>query len=130
MSNTAEALELLNRQTFDAEARKSAGADGEDWLVFLQRRLAANFSIRRANCVTQNRIEMIEFIQGGIPAEREFSEGHTVDVIESIGRPDLAAVTSVIHLAGQTDNFRNTKIFAKQPSDDWICVYWQVQKLA
>jgi hypothetical protein len=127
MSETSEVLELLNRQTFDAEAQTLIS--GEHWREFLQRSLAANFSIRRANGAAQNKAEMIEFIAGSIPAKRAMSKGYPVEVIESIGSSGLAAVTCVIHLAGQTDNFRNTKIFARQPSDSWLCVYWQVQKL-
>jgi hypothetical protein len=62
MSGTSEALELLNKQTFDAEAQTLIG--GEHWREFLQRSLAANFSIRRANGATQIKAEMIEFIAG------------------------------------------------------------------
>ena len=128
MSKTREVLELLNRQTFDAEAQTLIG--GEHWREFLQRSLAANFSIRRANGATQNKAEMIEFVEGNDPVERVIIEDYPVEVIESIGGSALAAVISVIRLADQTDNFRNTKIFAWQPSGSWLCVYWQVQKLA
>jgi hypothetical protein len=78
VNETIEDLKLLNRQTFDAEAQKQIGGAGEHWRDFLQVLLAANFSIRRANGVTQNKAEMIEFIQGGVPVERVLSEGYQV----------------------------------------------------
>jgi hypothetical protein len=104
------------------------GENKGDWQQFLQRVLAVNFSIKRANGATQNKMEMIEFVQGSNPVERIIAE-NSVETIESIGGSALAAVTSVITLKEQTDKFRNTKIFSLQPSGRWLCVYWQVTKI-
>jgi hypothetical protein len=46
MTDEARLIEL-NRQTFDAEAKKKIGAD--DWNKFLWRTLANNFQIRRSD---------------------------------------------------------------------------------
>jgi hypothetical protein len=117
-------LKKLNEDTFTAEAQ--SGIDGVDWDKFLQRVLSDDFRIRRSNLAIplQDRDEMIAHIRKDKnPPKRRTSK---VVMVED---GDYGVVTSIVTLEGQTDQFHNLKVFFRQPSGDWQCVYWQVSKL-
>lgn len=116
-------LREINGNTFTAEAKKKIGA--EDWDIFLQRVLSEDFRMRRSNpsIAIQNRDEMIAYIQDREGRERKVSD---VVVFEDAG---YGVVTSVVALEGETDRFHNIKVFVRQASEDWQCVYWQVSRL-
>jgi hypothetical protein len=117
-------LKKLNEDTFTAEAQGSI--NGVEWFEFLERVLSDDFRIRRSNLTIplQGRDEMIAHIQKDkYPLKRQ------VDKVIVVEDSDYGLVTSIITLEGQTDRFHNIKVFLRQASKDWQCVYWQVSKL-
>jgi hypothetical protein len=128
MSTSEDELRNLNQHTFDAEAKPQTPIDGRDWKTYLRDVLACNFSIKRFNGVVQNKCEMIEFIDGGVPAARVI-DPTSVAVFQNLGDPRLGVVTCVVTLASNNKSYRNTKVFSQQPSGSWLCVYWQVAEV-
>jgi len=117
-------LEQLNENTFHAENKaKQIGEKKEDWETFLRGVLAADFRISRASRTVQNKDEMIEQIRGD---ERE-REGPN-DVGGGV-EGDYGVVTSIVTVKGDPNKYHNFKVFQRQPSGDWQCVYWRVIKL-
>jgi hypothetical protein len=122
MADTNKLVEL-NENTFKAEAKEKIG--DEDWDKFLWRVLADDFRIRRANpaILPQDKHKMIVHIRYDKSAKRNFSD---VKVFED---GDFGLVTSIVTLEGQDDRFHNIKVFTRQNSGDWQCVYWRVVRL-
>lgn len=133
MSTVEEELKRLNQHTFDAEAKEQIAIDGktEEWDQFLRRVLACNFSIKRFNGVVQNKCEMLEFIEGSIkpPAPNRVIDPATVQVFQNFGDARFGVVTCVITLTSNNKKYRNTKVFTQQPTQSWLCVYWQVAEV-
>jgi hypothetical protein len=119
-------LKQVNADTFTAESMRKI--DNEDWDKYLWKVLADDFRIKRSNpaILPQDKHQMIAHIRYGADTrERNFSDPD-VKVFED---GEYGVVTSVVTLEGQTDRFHNLKVFARQPSGDWQCVYWRVTKL-
>ena len=118
-----EELKQLNQYTFQAESRRRVGEKQEDWETFLRRVLAADFRISSASRKVQDKEEMIERIRGDV-RERE---GLT-DVGGGV-EDDYGVVTSIITVKGDPSKYHNCKVFERQPSGDWHCVYWRATRL-
>ena len=119
-----EKLRKLNEDTFVAEAKNPI--DGEDWDKFLWRVLADDYRIKRANpaILPQDKRRMIVHIQyDENPAERLVTD---TQVFVDGG---YGVVTCTVTLTGQRDTFHNIKVFTRQLSKDWQCVYWRVSKV-
>jgi hypothetical protein len=117
-------LKKLNQDTFTAEMKETV--NDEEWDMFLWRVLSDDFQIRRANLalLPQDKREMITHIRySKNPPKRDVSE---VSVFED---GDYGVVTCIVTLEGQSDKFHNIKVFTRQSSGDWQCVYWRVSKL-
>jgi len=123
MSTAYEELKRLNQQTFDAEAKKPV--NGKDYKSFLQDVLACNFSIKRSTGIIQNKCEMIEFVTGNNPMDREVDK-ETIKVFQQFGDDHFGVVTCVVTLNSTKKRYRNIKVFSQQPESSWLCVYWQV----
>ncbi len=119
-----EKLRELNRGTFAAEARQQIRE--EDWDKYLLRVLASDFQIRRSDPSKppEDKAGIITHIQNDPnPAERGVSDEQTFQ------HGDYGVVTSIVKLPSMSDGFHNLKVFAKDASGDWKCVYWRVSKL-
>ena len=123
MNGIDKDLRELNQWTFDAESRPDTPIGGKNWKAFLQDVLAHNFSIKRANGAVQNKGEMIEFVEGSPPAKRDV-DPKSVQVVAVPGDAQFGVVTSV--LTFNEKKYHNTKVFTRQKSGTWLCVYWQV----
>jgi hypothetical protein len=118
-------LKQLNEDTFLAEIK--AEIEGEEWAKLLWRVLADDFRIRRANraILPQDKHRMIAHIRYD-----EQSPKRIVSEVKMLEDRDYGVITCVTTLAGQSGRFHNVKLFAREPSGDWQCVYWRVTRLA
>jgi hypothetical protein len=119
-----ECLELkkLNKETFDAEAKKNIGTDS--WREFLNKVLADDFIIRRSNPAVPNqaKAEMLIRIEEHTAVEREIGEA-VVWCDRELG----VVVCPVMMLRdGKPHQYQNIKVCKKRPQGEWQVVYWQV----
>ena len=115
-------LRKLNEDTFHAENKQPIR--GEEWEPFLRRMLAFDFRISRASrTVVQNKEEMIEHIR----SDNRQRKGPTK--VDGGVEGNYGIVTSVVTVEGDPNEYRNLKIFHRQLSGDWQCVYWRVTNL-
>ena len=123
MEPLSQELKQLNEDTFHAENKDQIGKIQEDWETFLRRVLADDFRISRASRMVENKEEMIKQIQ----RDERIREG-LADVGGGI-EGDYGVVTSVVTVQGDPDKYHNLKLFNRQPSGEWQCVYWRVTRL-
>ena len=123
MEPLSQELQQLNEDTLHAANKEQIGKVQEDWEAFLRRVLADDFRISRASRMVDNKEEMIKQIQG----DERRREG-LADVDGGI-EGDYGVVTSVVTVQGDPDTYHHLKLFTRQPSGEWQCVYWRVTRL-
>jgi hypothetical protein len=127
MDPLPDELVRLNADMFRAENKDpvGGGAAGEEgWEPFFRRVLAFDFRISRASrTVVQNKEEMIEHVRGD--NRRRTPPVKVAGGVEG----DYGVVTSVITVDGDPTEYRNLRVFQRQPSGEWQCVYWRVTSL-
>ena len=129
MADDCVELRDLNFKTFKAEEGGGGETeiDGQSWEEFLQDVLADEFQIVRSKVGTphqkQNKAAMIEWImthpRGGVDI-------HEQEVV-SWCNETIGVVTCPVTLNDK--DYRNIKVFKKQSSGQWQCIYWQVTQL-
>lgn len=125
MDEAHEELMAVNRQTFEAEAKRNIGE--ERWDAVLQRVLAEDFTIRRSNpsVPDQSREQMIKWIDAHPVADRNLvSEAIRSWCIEALGV--VVSPVTMRDTKGELHRYQNIKVFEKRPPGQWRCVYWQV----
>lgn len=83
---------------------------------------ASNFTFSYLQNEVQDHEQMI----------KEFKEGHKeyewpIDVNGGI-IDDYGVVTTIIKVKGDSKKYYHIKLFNRQQSEDWKCVYWRVTK--
>jgi quercetin dioxygenase-like cupin family protein len=128
MAISADELDELNRQTFDAEAREPS--DG--WKQFLEQVLADDFVLRRsrADLPNESKPQMLERIASAdyrVVRREILPKSVKVWVSDAVG-----VVVSTVRLHDASVNleaYQNVKVFQPGPGSLWRCHYWQVSAM-
>lgn len=124
MNPLPEELKKLNEDLFRAENKESEIGDRRDgWEAFLKRVLADDFTISRASRKNFNKKQMITQVR-----EDKRSRNPPTKIGGGVAG-DIGVVTSIITVKDDPNEYHNLKVFYRQVSGGWQCVYWRATKL-
>lgn len=116
MKPLSEELIQLNMEIYDAMNKRPIEEDD------LKKPLATDFTFSNLQNPHQDSTKMIQEFKGG-KKESEWPIDVNGGIID-----DYGVVTTIIKVKGDSEKYYHIKLFNRQQSEDWKCVYWRVTK--